>query len=493
MHDVAHAAYPLLGISQRVVPTNLIAEQATLGALLTNNRAYDQVSRFLKAEHFADPINARIYDAIARQIEDGHRVDAITLKAQFENAGILDEVGGIRYLAELLSSMVGIPVTHEYGRAIHDCWARRQLIALGVDLVDGAFGADPDLMAADVALAAIDGLSTINEAIALDRVDFATAAQNVVDRAEAAYRGDAGVGRLDTGIDSIDRLWNGLWPGRLYYLMTRSRTGKTSAMAQFCRHIAREFMAEAKAARRDPDCIHIVSLDMGASDFQTLCLAGETRWTADQITAGDIGEADDWMEFVRAAKELGELPIVIDGAPLDWVQFALRARAVKRQRNTRLLCIDYMDLINKGQAFRRMERAEWIPTLGDHLKRLAVELNVAILVLCQVNKARDLADSTRPTITDLPFNGGNAADEIYALYRRELDMAPEPIGIKLVRDPEKRAQMIWEWDQQRAVAAGQAEFIALKRRFGPLGVASLRFDGPRMSFSEIAVGPEPSG
>ena len=35
---------PLLGLSQRLPPSNMQAEQALLGALLANNRAYERVS-----------------------------------------------------------------------------------------------------------------------------------------------------------------------------------------------------------------------------------------------------------------------------------------------------------------------------------------------------------------------------------------------------------------------------------------------------------------
>jgi replicative DNA helicase len=59
---------PLLGLSQRLPPANLQAEQALLGALLANNRAYERVSEFLMAEHFADAVHGRIYQAIARRI-----------------------------------------------------------------------------------------------------------------------------------------------------------------------------------------------------------------------------------------------------------------------------------------------------------------------------------------------------------------------------------------------------------------------------------------
>src|SRR3984957_1577780 len=109
---------PLLGLSQRLPPSNLQAEQALLGALLANNKAYERVAEFLAAEHFADPLHGRIFQAIQRRVDAGQLADAITLRAEFEHSGVLDEVGGTAYLAQLLSSMVGIINAAEYGRAI---------------------------------------------------------------------------------------------------------------------------------------------------------------------------------------------------------------------------------------------------------------------------------------------------------------------------------------------------------------------------------------
>src|SRR5438270_4616007 len=136
---------PLLGLSQRHPPSNERAEQALLGALHANNRAYERVSEYLAPEHFADPIHGRLYQAIARRVEAGQLADAVTLKAEFEHSGVLDEVGGTAYLAQLLSAMVGIINAGEYGRAIHDAWPRRQLIDSGEVVVNNGFGAEPEL------------------------------------------------------------------------------------------------------------------------------------------------------------------------------------------------------------------------------------------------------------------------------------------------------------------------------------------------------------
>ncbi len=66
--------------SVRVPPHNYEAEMALLGAILANNRAYERVQDFLRAEHFADSIHGRIYQACERLIDRGQLATPITLK-----------------------------------------------------------------------------------------------------------------------------------------------------------------------------------------------------------------------------------------------------------------------------------------------------------------------------------------------------------------------------------------------------------------------------
>ncbi len=103
------------------------------------------MAEFLAPEHFADPVHGRIFAAIHRRVNNGQLADAITLRAEFEHTGVLDEVGGTAYLGQLLTAMVGIINAGEYGRAIHDTWLRRELIEVGEEVVNNAFGADAEL------------------------------------------------------------------------------------------------------------------------------------------------------------------------------------------------------------------------------------------------------------------------------------------------------------------------------------------------------------
>ena len=53
-------------IDANSLPQNIEAEQALLGALLANNKAYEQVSDFLKPAHFAEAVNAKIFEVVSR-------------------------------------------------------------------------------------------------------------------------------------------------------------------------------------------------------------------------------------------------------------------------------------------------------------------------------------------------------------------------------------------------------------------------------------------
>ena len=100
----------------RTPPHNFEAEQALLGAILGNQRAYERVSEFLRPEHFADPVHGRIYDACGRLIERGQIANPITLAPYLENDEVVREVGGQRYLAKLVASMVTIVNAEDYAR-----------------------------------------------------------------------------------------------------------------------------------------------------------------------------------------------------------------------------------------------------------------------------------------------------------------------------------------------------------------------------------------
>jgi replicative DNA helicase len=134
-----NAESPLFGLSIRQRPANSQAEQALLGAILANNRAYQEVADFLRPEHFDDPVHAAIYEAIETCVAEGKYADAVTLMGRFQNTGELDEAGGAEYLSQLITANIsGVSGAKAYGQAIIGAWKRRQAIAAGEAIINSA-------------------------------------------------------------------------------------------------------------------------------------------------------------------------------------------------------------------------------------------------------------------------------------------------------------------------------------------------------------------
>ena len=89
------------GALPRLSPINIEAEQHLLGAFLCNNRLLEVVTDFLKPEHFANAMHARMLEAIQKLVDRGQTASPVTLKAIFDQDTALAPNEGARYLAKL--------------------------------------------------------------------------------------------------------------------------------------------------------------------------------------------------------------------------------------------------------------------------------------------------------------------------------------------------------------------------------------------------------
>ena len=180
------------------LPRNIEAEQALLGALLANNKAYEKVSEFLRAEHFSDPIHVKVFDVMARLIQKGHVADVITLKNYFEQEGTLNEVGGHQYLVKLADSASPLTNAEYYAQFIYDKYLRRELINTGYEIVNEAMKEDLDSDAtSQIEMAEKKLFDLSNEGDSQGGfTDFATALTSSLSHIEAAYQKDGKISGL---------------------------------------------------------------------------------------------------------------------------------------------------------------------------------------------------------------------------------------------------------------------------------------------------------
>lgn len=478
---------PLFGRSERHVPQAGEAEQAVLGGILANNRAFELCSG-LRAEHFYYPEHAAVFAEIARLIEAGHLADGVTLKTAFENAGTLDEVGGTAFLARLVTAMVAINVVGEYARTIQDAWMRRQAIEVGSSLIDAAFGTsvpEERVSGREAVAAAVEGLLALAEAQDAGTSgpqDLGAAVDAVLNASDRAGKGDADAVGLSTGIPSVDALWAGMWPGMLDMLAARSEHGKTALGVQVARNVAARFASDAAAGGK-PGAVQLFSLEMNRQDIALRMLSSETGVSSDAIRNGRLSTADA-ASLVRARSVLRGLPLLVqDRKGMTLADIRVEAMAAVRRKHVRLIVIDHLHRIKSDR--RGGDALERVAANAEGLKDLAGMLNVPILLLAQISRVTDRRDDPRPRVSDISYAGERDADNVILLWRPELYMGAAPPEQPAKISAEKRAEADAAWWAKRGRMKGRAELIFAKRRFGATGSLWLKFDGPRTRFEDL--------
>jgi replicative DNA helicase len=485
---------PLLGLSQRVQPTNLQAEQALLGALLANNKAYERVSEFLTAEHFADPIHGRIYTAISRRVEAGQLADAVTLKAEFEHSGTLAEVGGTAYLAQLLGAMVGIINAGDYGRAIHDAWLRRQLIDIGETVVNNAFGANAELDGSAQIEVAEQSLFDLTASRANDSgfVTFEGALKEAIDNAAAAFRRAGRVSGLSTGLRDLDKRTGGLQKSDLLILAGRPGMGKSALALKIAFGAGRALVEEARAT--DPaavakQSVAIFSLEMGAEQLAMRLLSEESRISGDRIRRGDIGQKD-FDKFVQVSREIGGLPLHIDDTPaITLSAMRTRCRRLKRTKGLALIIVDYLQLMRPALGTKPESRVLEISQITQGLKAIAKELKVPVLALSQLSRAVESREDKRPLLSDLRESGSieQDADVVMFIYRDEYYLqqrVPKQIAFE---NDDKFHTATEKWQRDMEQVHNKAELLIEKNRHGATCKIDLFFEGEFTRFADLDV------
>lgn len=482
----------LLGLSQRLPPSNLEAEQALLGALLANNKAYERVSEFLAAEHFADGVHGRIFQAIQRRIEAGQLADAVTLRAEFEHSGALEEVGGPAYLAQLLSAMVGVINAGEYGRVIHDAYLRRQLIDLGEVVVNRAFGAEAELDARQQLEAAEQALFDLATQGSVEGgfVSFDRALTDAVIAAERAFSRGEGISGLPSGLRDLDKRMGGLHPSDLIIVAGRPGMGKTALATKIAFGASKHLLREAR--EKDPaatakSAVAIFSLEMSAEQLATRLLAEESRISGDRIRRGEIGQRD-FDRFVEVSRELSSLPIHIDDTPAITISaLRTRCRRLKRTRGLDLVVVDYLQLMRPAAGTRPESRVLEISMITQGLKAIAKELSVPVIALSQLSRAVEQREDKRPQLSDLRESGSieQDADVVMFVYRDEYYIQAQQPKIAAFENDEKFQEAHTRWQEKMEQVHNKADLIIAKQRHGPTGSIPLFFEAEFTRFGDL--------
>ncbi len=428
----------------KVPPHSLEAEQAVLGGLMLDNRAWEQVSDRITEEDFYRRDHRVIFRGIAVLAESGQPLDVVTLSEWLKSHNLLEEAGGLAYLGALARDTPSAANIQAYADIVRERSVLRQLIRAGTEVVSSAFQPEGR-----------DSKELLDYA---ERVIFEIAEQTgrtrqgfmgvkeilpaVVDRIAMLYEQESEITGLPTGFNDFDRMTSGLQPGDLVIVAARPSMGKTT----FAMNIAEHAALKSKAP------VAVFSMEMPGDSLVMRMLASLCRVELQKIRTGRLDD-EDWPRLTGTMNLMSQAPLFIDDSPgLSPSEMRARARRLKREHGLGLIVVDYLQLM-QVPGFKENRTAE-ISEISRGLKSMAKELEVPVIALSQLNRSLEQRPNKRPVMSDLRESGAieQDADLIVFIYRDEV-YNPDT--------PDK----------------GTAEIIIGKQRNGPIGTVRLTFLG----------------
>ena len=394
-------------------PHDTAAEEAVVAALMAVDYALPAVAAIVQPRDFFRETNGLIYAAELALWQRGIAPDLITVANELRLSGKLDAVGGVPYLARLTTDLPTAVGVEHYAQIVARDGTLRRLMSAGQQIAQLAWNGSPSI---ETALQSADAILKAVRDQAFTGGAIPTAGDAALADDEPLSLWLSNPRRLSgypTGFHALDRMLNGIEPGRVIMPAARTSVGKTMfALA----------LASRMATQRR---ILYVSLEMTAQQLSrrmAFAAAGIDKYAVRQ--RGSVTDAE--RDAIHAARaHLCDLVLWLDDSSGgQWPRVAARVEDAIARNDVQIVVLDHLDLIAAGST-RENRHAQLSEVMAD-LKALALRRGVAVLVLSQIK--RTLNDP--PTLDDLRESGSKeeSSDVVLILDRpaaRQRDLAPE--------------------------------------------------------------------
>lgn len=385
----------------RTPPYDERAERACLGAVLLDNNAMILLESKLDAEQFYLEAHGEIFRTMVALRREGKAIDHLTLSSALRERGQLERCGGSQVLDRLTDSVVVVANVEHYVDVVRNHSLVRTMINV----------------AQEVAARGYSGVENVEEFLDTSRSEVIAAStgssrggpvrlgDDLVEAYTDLEKGKMPDGLVRTGIDKIDSLVGGLWPGLLTILGARPSMGKSA----FCLNVLTNAAIAGKRVLYVPteDARRYVVLRelarFGDVDLNNLMM---------REVPGDA-----WQRLVDAGNQLKHLPLWIDDSPGLSADRIARVAALHRQAHgLDLLVVDHLgEIVDRGE-----NKTALVEDACRGLRDLAKELDIPVLLATQLNREVEYRKDKRPMLHDLRQSGAieQMARTVWFLYRR---------------------------------------------------------------------------
>ncbi|OGR45317.1 MAG: replicative DNA helicase [Elusimicrobia bacterium GWA2_61_42] len=453
----------------KVPPNSNEAEMAVLGAMLIEKEVIESVTEILLPKNFYSSVHSKIFEAILDLRARNLPVDVVTLSEELKKAGRLEELGGQKYLSDLMEKVSTSAHTQAYAQIVKEKSVLRDLIRVSTAVVEKSFeGAEEVDRILDYAQEQVLSVAQKNTDHGFSAAS--DLAKEVLDRIEKYYSNHSAITGVPTGFSRLDDMTGGLQKSDLIILAARPSQGKTAMALNMAYHACVE--------KKIPTAFF--SLEMNKHSIMQRMICSAARANLSGVRNGRLPR-EIWPSLTRHTAEVSESPLYIDDSPgLNILEIRNRTRKLMSQlknegKTLGLVVIDYLQLI-RG-AGRSESRQQEVSEISRLLKDLARSMEVPVMALSQLNRrSEDKArEGNRPQLSDLRDSGSieQDADVVGLIHRPEYYNRADP------------------------TLKNKATLIIAKQRNGPVGDVELaffheytKFENPVMTSMDAGVPEE---
>jgi replicative DNA helicase len=378
------------GEQDRVTPHDLEAENWVLGGILVQPVLFAHVADLLTPEDFWRREHQAIYAAMQRATNAGYSADHGSVRRELEAVSSEVPASELWQLGDGMPRGVNV---REYAKRIADRADERKWIEAAKRLATAAYDGD-DIGEALGSMPARRGAHARPQALTA-----ALQAQAL----EADLVREAAGPKVWLGLPAIDNCLGGVQPGEVLGILARPAVGKTLVLCHALHYIASELNAL---------CF---SLEMPASQIVRRLARMAFGYGARDLAEGRFDAETYVAQFAR-------LTLDATGG-LSVAQIRLRAQAIERTSHApKVVLIDHLGLIGGDPKLPTYDR---VSKQARELKEMAKDLDVAVIVLIQVNRDKGGGDGSRELDMGSARDSGvveEACDYMVAL--RRLDRNP---------------------------------------------------------------------
>ncbi|ASW06281.1 DnaB-like helicase N-terminal domain-containing protein [Rhizobium sp. 11515TR] len=471
----------------RVVPSNIEAEQALLGAILINNEALDAVRIPLDAAHFFDPVHRQIFQACVDIRHAGRKANPVTVKT-FVSDVMVGDMTMSQYLGRLAVEATSIVNAPDYALAIMEAAARRACLALSEKMERTAFSKDLDIMDEfDALRAKFDEVSRALNGES-DIKTLADGARNALDATAAAYRGN-GIAGVDYGLRVLFDVIGPFMPGQLIVVGGGTKQGKTSLVEQ---------LIAGCAINGHP--VWVYSGEMQVEELAQRALSRLTDIQAWRQARGLVSDREyENLDNARRNAETWQERIFVRDDNMTLRQIERDQKDFSKRHPNGVAVTDKIDLIERDSETRNLSEAEFGPFVTRRLKMFAKKFRLPQIAVAPFKKntfsieERKISADTfqqalgrRPRYGDIYGNCEKDANHVIIPFN------PVPILNELEPSKSSALHPIWEGVVDNCkdprTAFDKAEIIlALSRHTRWPQRMDVGWDGSRTMFVDPAV------